>query len=239
MAKTNRLFRPEQHERQPRDFYPTPPRATECLLKTVPLRGFVWEPCAGQGAMAKVIADAGYAVLASDLVPYDDCVFPILTGVDALEAPLPTGVQTIVTNPPYGKSLLPRLVAHWLDLLRPVNGQLCLLLNARWSEGKQDGQDLTTRHPAYAGKVKMFERIKWFEGTDKDNGGSPQHNHAWLIWDWHRDATKLPFDLSPGDPRLKTGCAVCGASLEHMRPGAKTCSARCRAALSRRRASAL
>ena len=72
MAKTNRLFRPEQYEREARDFYPTPPRATECLLETVPLRGFVWEPCAGQGAMAKVIADAGYAVLASDLVPYDD-----------------------------------------------------------------------------------------------------------------------------------------------------------------------
>lgn len=59
MAKTNRLSRPEQHEREPRDFYPTPPRATECLLETVPLRGFVWEPCAGQGGMAKVIADGG------------------------------------------------------------------------------------------------------------------------------------------------------------------------------------
>ena len=56
---TNRLFRPDQYERQPRDFYPTPSWATGCLLDTVPLRGFVWEPCAGQGAMAKTIAEAG------------------------------------------------------------------------------------------------------------------------------------------------------------------------------------
>jgi hypothetical protein len=133
---------------------------------------------------------------------------------------------------------VPRLVARWLDLLQPVNGQLCLLLNARWSEGKTDGQELTTRHPAYAGKVKMPERIQWFEGTDKDSGGSSQHNHCWLIWDWNRDATRMPFDLSPGDPRLKNGCEVCGVSLEHLRSGARTCSARCRAALSRRRARA-
>jgi hypothetical protein len=131
-----------------------------------------------------------------------------------------------------------KLIAHWLDLLQPVGGQLCLLLNARWSEGKTYGQDLTTRHPAYAGKIKILDRIRWLAGTDKDSGGSPQHNHCWLIWDWRRDPTKLPFDLSPGDPRLKNGCAVCNTSLDHLRTGAKTCSARCRAALSRRRARA-
>jgi hypothetical protein len=35
---------------------------TQCLLNTVPLRGIVWEPCAGQGAMAKVIAERGYSM---------------------------------------------------------------------------------------------------------------------------------------------------------------------------------
>jgi hypothetical protein len=111
---------------------------------------------------------------------------------------------------------------------------LCLLLNARWAESKR-GQVLTTRHRAYAGKVKMSERIQWFEGTDQDSGGSSQHNHGWLVWDWNRDAAALPFDVSPGDPRLKQGCAVCGGPLDHLRAGAKTCSPRHRAALSRRR----
>jgi hypothetical protein len=167
MAEANRLFRPDQYERLPRDFYPTPAWATECLTDTVPLRGIIWEPCAGQGLMAKTIADAGYRVVASDVVAYDNSVFPVLTSIDALEAALPAGVHAIVTNPPYGRLLVPRLVTRWLDLLQPVNGQLCLLLNARWSEGKTDGQDLTTRHPAYAGKVKMLERIPGSRGRTR------------------------------------------------------------------------
>jgi hypothetical protein len=64
-----------------------------------PLRGFIWEPCAGQGLMAKTIADAGYRVVASDKFCFDNNFFPVLAGIDALEAVLPAGVQTIVTNP--------------------------------------------------------------------------------------------------------------------------------------------
>jgi hypothetical protein len=52
-AKSNRLYRPDEYERRAGDFYPTPAWVTQCLLDTLPLRGVVWEPCAGQGAMAK------------------------------------------------------------------------------------------------------------------------------------------------------------------------------------------
>lgn len=236
MAEANRLYRPDQYERQPNDFYPTPPEATQYLLETVPLRDFVWEPCAGQGLMAKTIADAGYRVVASDVVEYENSVFPIITGIDALELLLPAGVKTVVTNPPYGN--MPRkLIPYWLSLLEPVGGMLCLLMNSLWGES-QSGQLLTSLHRAYAGKVRTRRRIRWLAGTPLDKGGAPQIDHAWLIWDWNRDPTKLPFDLSPGDPRLKSGCAVCDTPLDGLRTGAKTCSARCRAALSRRRARA-
>ena len=229
-----RLYRTDQYERQVGDFYPTPAWVTLCLLDTVPLRGIVLEPCAGQGAMAKVIADAGHQVIATDLIGHDSCIFPIVSGVDALQAPLPAGVQTILTNPPYRRDLLPRLVERWLEILNPVGGKLCLLLRSLWGES-QSGQALTTRHPAYAGRVKLPRRIRWFAGTDADKGDSPQHDHCWLIWDWSWDPAKLPFDLSSSDPRLK-GCQVCGASLAHLRDRAKTCSVRCRMKQSRRRA---
>jgi hypothetical protein len=184
--------------------------------------------------MAKVIADAGHLVIATDLMMHDGCIFPVVSGVDALQALLPAGVQTILTNPPYRRDLLPRLVERWLGILNPVGGQLCLLLRSLWGES-QSGQELTTRHSAYAGRVKLPRRIRWFANTQADKGESPQHDHCWLVWDWSRDPAKLPFDLSAGDPRLK-GCQVCGASLAHLRTGAKTCSVRCRAALRRRRA---
>ena len=118
-----RLYRTDQYERQVGDFYPTPAWVTLCLLDTVPLRGIVLEPCAGQGAMAKVIADAGHQVIATDLIEHDSCIFPIVPGVDALQAPLPAGVQTILTNPPYRRDLLPRLVERWLEILESCRRQ--------------------------------------------------------------------------------------------------------------------
>jgi hypothetical protein len=82
MAEANRLFRPDQYERQPRDFYPTPAWVTACLTDTVPLRGFIWEPCAGQGLMAKTkirsptaLEDARDAVqTAGNAQPFADLV---------------------------------------------------------------------------------------------------------------------------------------------------------------------
>ena len=93
------LYRPGKYQRQPEDFYPTPNSVTECLLATIPLRGFIWEPCAGDGSMAKVLADAGHTVVATDLVRREPAVYPVFTGIDALTAPLPAGVETILRIP--------------------------------------------------------------------------------------------------------------------------------------------
>jgi hypothetical protein len=224
------------YDRVDHDHYPTPPSATELLTNNVRLRGAVWEPCGGKGDMAKVLADSGYKVLASDKERYEGCVFPVASGVDALTAPLPTGVRSIVTNPPYARGLVPRLVRHWLDLLQPVGGQLCLLLRVLWGES-QGGQLLTTQHAAYAGKIKTPRRIQWLEGTPRDKGKTPTDEHAWFMWDWLRDPTRLPFDASPGDARLR-GCEVCGAPLQSKRRHAVVCSPSCRVTRHRRRARA-
>ena len=224
---------PDSYERQRNDYYPTPIWVSQFLLENVRLRGSVWEPCGGQGAMAKVIADAGYRVVASDLVAYDNPVFPIDAGVDARQAPLPRGVRAIVTNPPYDRYLLPQLVDHWLGLLKPVGGQLCLLLRVLWGECKR-GQERTTQHRAYAGKLKTPRRIQWYEGTAMDKGQTSQEEHAWFLWDWRRDTTRLPFDASAGDPRLR-GCEVCGTPLQDRRRHAVVCSASCRVTRHRRR----
>lgn len=218
------------------DHYPTPPWVSELLLNNVRLRGRIWEPCAGKGDIARVLADTGYRVVASDLVGYEGGVFPVATGVDALQAPLPPGVRAIATNPPYAKAILSRLIRYWLELLQPVGGQLCLLLRALWGESK-GGQALTTQHPAYAGKLKTPRRILWFKGTATDKGESPKDEHAWFLWDWQRDPTRLPFDASDGDSRLR-GCEVCGAPLDGKRRHAVVCGPSCRVMRHRRRAQA-
>ena len=56
------------YERQDRDFYPTPAWPTEALLRWVRLPNGIWEPCCGDGAMARVLESQGHRVVGTDLV---------------------------------------------------------------------------------------------------------------------------------------------------------------------------
>src|ERR1700693_3616175 len=58
------------YNRQAEEFYSTPDWVTGCLLSQIRLDGPVWEPCCGDGAMARVIAGAGHSVVATDLADY-------------------------------------------------------------------------------------------------------------------------------------------------------------------------
>jgi hypothetical protein len=229
MSTPPRLFN-DKYERHGNDFYRTPGWVTDCLLNTIRIRGPVWEPCAGQGDIASVLAKRG-VVIATDLNSYDDCLFPVASGVDALSARLPSGVRSIVTNPPYRKDLLPQLLERWLAITHAVEGQVCLLLNALWGQ-TQSGQRQTTLHEAYAGSIRLPRRVRWL---NVDQTVTPQHSHVWLVWDWQRNRHQQPYDISAGQGRQ---CMVCRGSIENLRPNALTCSARCRMALSRRSRSA-
>ena len=55
-AAENPAIHISRYEREGRDFYATPSWVTEALLRHVRLRGQVWEPCCGDGAMSTVLA---------------------------------------------------------------------------------------------------------------------------------------------------------------------------------------
>ncbi len=86
-----------ERKRRPTDLYPTPPDATESLMRFLDLPSFirVWEPATGEGDMAKQLAAHGHTVYESD----------IMKGTDFLTAEAPPGnvewTQTdwIITNP--------------------------------------------------------------------------------------------------------------------------------------------
>jgi hypothetical protein len=65
----------------------------------------------------------------------------------------------------------------WPAMESLCHGRLFLLLRSLWGES-QRGQDLTTRHPAYAGRIKLPGRIRWLAGTEADKGESRQHDHC-------------------------------------------------------------
>jgi hypothetical protein len=85
----------------------SPPEATAALLAIergkIPQR--LWEPAAGDGAgaIARPLRAAGFIVVATDLVDYGGA--GIIPGIDYLTAPLPRGVQGMITNPPFRKAV--------------------------------------------------------------------------------------------------------------------------------------
>jgi hypothetical protein len=175
------------YDRQSQDFYPTPDWVTEALLKHVTLRSSVWEPCCGDGAMARVLERAGHKVVATDLV---DRGFG-RGGVDFFECTaFPAGCRTMVTNPPYGDggqmvrrtntSLgMQNFVRHALDLTVRANGQLALLVRFPWMAGKR-AATLISSGPL-SRVIVLPKRIQWFDMGERTNAG--QHHHAWLFWD--------------------------------------------------------
>src|SRR3546814_10769679 len=85
------------YARRPNDFYATPSWVTEALLQHVQLRGPVWEPCCGTGAISEVIAGKGQSVVSTDI---DDYGYGT-PGVDFFACrTMPAGCLSIVTNPP-------------------------------------------------------------------------------------------------------------------------------------------
>ena len=66
--------------RQKDDWYPTPPEAVHALLSNERFDKVIWEPAAGDGALAECCDLAGYEVIATDLNDYGYCP----AGVDFL-----------------------------------------------------------------------------------------------------------------------------------------------------------
>jgi len=79
------------------EFYPTPPEAVRALLSVERFDGSIWEPACGDGAISKVLVEAGYQVVSTDLIGrgYGQ------GGLNFLKSTKPLA-KNIITNPPYG-----------------------------------------------------------------------------------------------------------------------------------------
>lgn len=157
------------YKRKERDLYETPEWVTFALVPHLPRTWpNVWEPAAGSGKMVRALRESGFSVHATD----------IADGADFLdqEAAQGGGFDGIVTNPPYEQAT--QFIEHALALMQPA-GYVAMLLRTDFDHAKTR-KHLFSGHPAFAKKVVLTKRIKWFE----DSKGQPSFNHAWFIWDW-------------------------------------------------------
>jgi hypothetical protein len=160
-----------------RDNYETPHWVTHALMLHIPVRvKTIWEPAAGRGQMVAALESKFY-VEASD----------ITTGCDFLsgEHKSMASLDAIITNPPY--TLAERFIEHALLYMAPV-GFVAMLLRTDYDHARS--RIGLFKHSAFAKKLILTERIRWFEGSS----GSPSFNHAWFIWDWqHKGPPTLAY----------------------------------------------
>ena len=149
------------------DLYETPAVAVRSLLavETIPLR--VWEPCCGPGSIVRELRSAGHEVAASDLVPYG-CPDSASHRDFLMEWAAPSGVQCIVTNPPF--KLAEAFVSHALELCPEVHMLLrvAFLEGLRW-QNKGFGSHLARVH-VFAPRLPMMHRAGW-NGPVNSNSG--------------------------------------------------------------------
>lgn len=166
------------YKRRKLDNYPTPEAVAHALFNNVVIGPNILEPACGK---KRRIVHA--AIMHKMKVLSDDIVF----GFDFLTDCKRTQFD-IVTNPPFGVQgrLAMQFIEHALRVTKEHQCKVAMLLPVDFDSGKTR-QHVFGDHPAFAMKLVLLDRIKWF----KNKAGSL--NHAWFIWSWRHS----------GMPRIK------------------------------------
>lgn len=154
-------------ERVKLDYYATPLKAVEPLLKHITHKKFC-EPCAGAGVLINHLESYGFECLSA----FD--VNPLAARIrrgDAswiVEADL-NDADAIITNPPWDRPVLHQIIER-CSILRPT----WLLFDADWMHTKQ-----AAKHLEICRKIVSVGRVKWIE----DSPGAGKENCCWYLFD--------------------------------------------------------
>jgi hypothetical protein len=206
-------------ERRTADFYPTPKAAVLPLipyLRRDGIRTFA-EPCSGEGDLVRHLEGHGMrCAYAGDLT----------TGQDALAIDSYGEADAIITNPPYTRDLMHRLIVHFQSI-----APTWLLLDHDWVSTLQAVPFL-----AHCSDIVTIGRVKWFA----DSKHTGKDNHAWFRFDArHKGITAIHRRNAGEAGNLSTGrsaaCEQCRKAYEAQRSSARFCSSACKQAAYRKR----
>lgn len=165
------------------DFYPTPPEATQALLQSEDFVGSIWEPACGDGAISKVLEEAGYQVWSSDLI---DRGYG-LGNFDFLKSD--RVADNIITNPPF--KLAQEFVEHSLKATEAAKGKVAMLCKLVFLEG-QKRKSFFERTPLKT--VHVFsKRVNFYRNGEQGKMGTSMMAFAWFVFEHGYE----------GDPSIK------------------------------------
>ena len=166
------------------DLYETPACAVRALIRTDVLNQFehLFEPCAGRGAISRVLKAEGWLVTTHDLVAYEGADEGIHSGIDFFAARALVGIEAIVTNPPYRQA--DDFIRKGLSLGVPV----FILLRLMSLEGRNRSDILEHLHHVFIGieRLPKFQREGW-QGRRLKIETAPFAWFVFLPWKRHGD----------------------------------------------------
>jgi hypothetical protein len=170
------------------DLYETPACAVHALLRVEWPPREIWEPCAGRGAIVRILRERGHDVVAHDLVTHPGADPGIETPIDFLmERRAPAGHRCIVSNLPF-KNADP-MIRHGLEL-----GCDMIVLQRLMALEGAGRSDLIDRHlvRVWAGKERLpqMHREGW-AGNKQSNSGAP---FAWFVFKPDRNGKAVEFN---------------------------------------------
>lgn len=166
------------------NYFPTPPWATRALLEHVigdvgrDRRTTCWEPAAGEGHMADVLAERFAGVWRTDVHNHGarlDAVGSFVgSGLDVIAAP-DERPDWVITNPPFALGL--DFLERALDTAREG---VALLLRTSWLEGQERWERIFSAVPP--ARVAVFvERVPMTLGR-WDPEADTATAYAWFVW---------------------------------------------------------
>lgn len=148
------------------DAYATPEEAVLPLLRHLPKGSYYAEPCAGDGALIKILNKHGHKCVAAydveprhKIVAQADAVF--LSKEDMKRA------SVVITNPPWGRNVLHQIIERSLFW-----GPTWLLFDSDWAFTKQ-----AIPYLPFCQKIVAIGRVKWFGNT------AGKDNCCWYLFD--------------------------------------------------------
>jgi hypothetical protein len=195
-------------QRREDDFYPTPRKA---VLPLIPYLGAIRtfaEPCCGDGDLIR------------HLESFDlRCVWQgdIRTGQNAFDFDHYGGADAIITNPPFLRSVLNRMIPHF-SRIAPT----WTLLAIDWASTYDAAPILPS-----CSDIIPIGRVKWIEDTEH----ASMENFGWLRFDVNH--VSGPVFHRRGQVTANSSsrnCSRCGRAYVPQRTSSLTCSNACRQA---------
>ena len=163
-------------ERVDNDYYATPPKAVEELLKREQFNHYVWECAVGGGHIADVLKQNGYDIRCSDIV---DRGYTDTEVVDFLHTERDKNdfARDIITNPPY--SMATEFVKHALNISMDIT-KVAMFLKIQFLETKKR-YDLFKEYPPK--KIYVFVNRVNCGKNGVFGKESSAVCYCWFVWE--------------------------------------------------------